>query len=198
MRGMDSKWEIAQMAAQHIVDEGMAWGAAKRHAAESLGLSRRTDLPDNDTTLRAVREHIALFGGDSQAKIQRELMTMALVWMDRMSQYRPHVTGAVWLGIGTQWSDIHLDLYCDDPKMPEIDLLNNGVTFDTGQTTNAKGLDISQLIVLERPAGWQHGVAIIMSLHDADEIRGAIKTRDGQSPRGDAAALRQLLGRETT
>lgn len=194
---MDSKWEIAQLAAQHIVDEGMAWGAAKRHAAESLGLSRRVDLPDNDLVLQAVREHIALFGGADQAEIQRQLMQVALVWMDRMAAYRPHITGAIWLGIGTQWSDIHLDLYCDDPKMPEIDLLNQGVAFDVGQATNAKGQDISQLVVLEKPEGWHHGVAVVMSLHDADDIRGALKSqKDGQAPRGDATALRQLIKKE--
>ena len=190
---MDSKWEMAQTAAQHIVDEGMAWGAAKRHAAESLGLNHRTDLPDNDTVLEAVRDHIALFCPDSQAQTQCDLVKVALVWMDRMAQYRPHITGAVWLGIATQWSDIHLDLYCDDPKMPEIDLLNKGVPFETGQTTNAKGQDVAQLIVLERPVGWPHGVAVIMSLHDADDIKGALKTKDKQPPRGDASALRQTL-----
>lgn len=192
---MDSKWEIAQLAAQHIVDEGMPWGAAKRHAAESLGLSRRTDLPDNDVILKAVREHIALFGGEAQIQIQRDLMAVAFTWMERMANYRPHITGAVWLGIATQWSDIHLDLYCDDPKMPEIDLINKGIAFDTSQATGAKGQDISQLVVLERPPGWQHGVAIVMTLHDADDIRGALKPqKDGHAPRGDATALRRLWG----
>ena len=77
--------------------------------------------------------------------------------------------------------------------MPEIDLLNKGVPFETGQTTNAKGQDVSQLIVLERPVGWQHGVAVIMNLHDADDIKGALKTKDKQPPRGDTSALRHTL-----
>lgn len=188
------KWEIAQAAAAKIVDDGMSWASAKRHAAEDLGFSARTALPDNAVVLQAVREHIALYCPTEQAEALRDLRAVAARWMRRMAAYRPHLTGAVWLGVATHWSDIHLDLYCDDPKMPEIDLLNQGIAFDTGESTGAKGEPLAQLIVLERPTGWTSGVAVIMTLRDADDVRGALKAdKHGQAPRGDLEDLLILM-----
>lgn len=188
------KWEIAQAAAAKIVDDGMSWASAKRHAAEDLGFSARTALPDNTMVLQAVREHITLYCAAEQAEALRDLRAVAAKWMQRMAAYRPHITGAVWLGVATHWSDIHLDLYCDDPKMPEVDLLNQGISFDTGESTGAKGEPLAQLIVLERPTGWTSGVAVIMTLRDADDLRGALKAdKHGQAPRGDLEDLLILM-----
>ena len=192
---MDSiKWEIAQAAARRIVDDGMAWGPAKRHAAEDLGLSQRTTLPDNDIVLDAVKEHIAIYCAQEQAQALHQLRELALVWMDRMAEFRPYVTGAVWLGVATHWSDIHLDLYCDDPKMAEIELLNKGQAFDTSETLDAKGYPMPQLVVLERIPEWNTGVAVVMTLHDADDLRGALKRdKTGIAARGDRQALQNLM-----
>ena len=192
---MDSiKWEIAQAAASKIVEDGMAWAAAKRHATEDLGLPTRTALPDNSLVLQAVREHIAIFGGEEQARALHDLRALAAQWMRRMAAYRPHVTGAVWLGIATRWSDVHLDLYCDDAKVPEIDLLNQGMNFDTGEGTGVRGEPVPQLIVLERLSGWDTSVAVIMTLYNADDLRGALKAdKTGQAPRGDLNALEKLI-----
>jgi hypothetical protein len=196
---MDStKWEIAQAAARRVVDDGMAWGAAKRHAAEDLGLSPRTALPDNDMLLEAVKEHISIFCAEEQAQALLALRQLACTWMQRMTEFRPHITGAVWLGVATHWSDIHLDLYCDDTKMPAIALLNHGQAFDTSQTTDSKGHDLEQLVVLERLPGWHTGVAVIMTVRDADDLRGAIRAdpHSGVAPRGDLAALQRILESE--
>jgi hypothetical protein len=188
------KWEIAQTAATKIVDDGMSWGLAKRHAAEDLGLPARTALPGNDLVLQAVREHIALFGDEAQAQHLLELRQLALHWMSRMSAYHPHVSGAVWLGIATQWSDVHLDLYCDDPKMPEIDLLNQGLSFDTGEGLGARGEPVPQVIVMAQLPQRRSAVAVIMTLYDANDLRGALKPgASGEAPRGDAKALRQRI-----
>jgi hypothetical protein len=191
---MDTTWEIAQAAAQHIVDDGMPWGLAKRQAAESMGLRKRIDLPDNELVLSAVREHIALFAADTQPLQQQQLAELALTWMDRLHAYRPHVTGAIWLGIATQWSDVHLDLYCDDPKMPEIELLNRGVAFDTAQVDSPRGESFPQIVISEHIPGWPHRVAVALTLRHTDDLRGAIKaSRTGQAPRGDANALKKRM-----
>ena len=188
------QWEIAQSAASKIVEDGMPWGAAKRHAAETLGFPTRTALPDNHLVLRAVREHIALYCADEQAQALSQLRGLCEQWMQRMSAYRPHVSGAVWLGVATSWSDIHIDLYSDDPKMPEIDLLNQGVDFDTSEGTGSRGEAVPQIIVMERLAGWPNGVAVIMTVFDANDLRGALKPdRNGQAPRGDLRALQRLM-----
>lgn len=189
------KWEIAQAAAAKIVDDGKPWSTAKRQAAQDLGLPVRTALPGNDLVLQAVREHIVLFCPQQQAQALALLRDLALRWMRRMSAYRPHLSGAVWLGVATRWSDVHLDLYCDDLKMPAIDLLNQGVDFDTGETPGARGQSVPQLIVLQRVADWPQPVSVVMSLHDADDLRGALQAhKSAQAPRGDLDAV---LGRIT-
>jgi hypothetical protein len=189
------KWEIAQAAAQRVVDDGMPWAAAKRHAAEDLGFSQRTAMPDNDTLIAAIKEHIAIYCAHEQAQALQALRELACVWMGRMAAFRPHLSGSVWLGIATHWSDIYLDLYCDDTKMPAIALLNQGQVFDTSQTTDSKGHELEQLVVLDRIPGWSTGVAVIMTVRDADDLRGAIRPdhKTGVAPRGDWAALQRLM-----
>ncbi|EWS64010.1 hypothetical protein Y695_02752 [Hydrogenophaga sp. T4] len=53
--------EIAAVAARLVVEEGLEYATAKRHAGKQLGLSSRGLWPDNATLDAAVREHIAIF-----------------------------------------------------------------------------------------------------------------------------------------
>ena len=69
-----------------------------------------------------MREHLALFCADTQPAELRALRGLALRWMQRLAEFRPHLSGAVWRGTATRLSSIHLDLYCDDPKAAEIAL----------------------------------------------------------------------------
>ncbi|OYX11238.1 MAG: hypothetical protein B7Z11_05050 [Acidovorax sp. 32-64-7] len=108
--------EIASTTARLVVEEGLEWGPAKRRAVRQLGLPARTPLPDNDEVEDAVREYIALFCADTQPRELRALRQLALVWMERMSAFRPHLGGAVWRGTATRLSDIYLQLFCDDSK----------------------------------------------------------------------------------
>jgi hypothetical protein len=56
----------------------------------------------------AVREYIELFCGDTQPQELQALRELALVWMDRLQEFRPHLAGAVWRGTATRLSDIYL------------------------------------------------------------------------------------------
>ena len=85
------KAEIAQAAAALVVDEGLEYGPAKRRALKQLGLPPRTELPDNGLVEDAVREHIALFCEDTQPAELRALRELALVWMKRLAEFRPHL-----------------------------------------------------------------------------------------------------------
>jgi hypothetical protein len=59
---------------------------------------------------------------------------MALRWMQRLRPFRPHLGGAVWRGTATRLSAVFIDLYCDDPKSAEIELLNQGITTTSGRS----------------------------------------------------------------
>lgn len=189
--------EIAQTAARLIVEEGLEYGPAKRRALKQIDAPSRTPLPDNDLVEEAVREHIALFCADSQPAELRALRSLALSWMERMAVFRPHLGGAVWNGTATRLSDVYLQLFCDDPKSAEIALIDHGVDYEpaTVQGLHGKPVDALSVGVFSRELGLVVGVHFLV--YDLDDLRGALR-RDarGRSPRGDMAAVRQLLESE--
>lgn len=189
--------EIAQAAARLIVEEGLEYGPAKRRALKQIDAPSRTPLPDNDLVEEAVREHIALFCADSQPAELRALRSLALSWMERMAVFRPHLGGAVWNGTATRLSDVYLQLFCDDPKSAEIALIDHGVDYEpaTVQGLHGKPVDALSVGVFSRELGLVVGVHFLV--YDLDDLRGALR-RDarGRAPRGDMAAVRQLLESE--
>lgn len=92
--------EIAATAARMVVEEGLNFGPAKLRALKALGLPGRTALPSNEQIEEQVREYIEIFCADTQPQELRALREHALVWMDRLSEFRPHLGGGclVWLG----------------------------------------------------------------------------------------------------
>lgn len=188
------KTEIAATAARLVVEEGMEYGPAKRRAIKLLDLPQRSELPNNDEIEDEVFSYLQLFCADTQPQELRTLRELALVWMRRLAEFRPHVTGAVWRGTATRLSDIHLNLYCDDSKSAEIALLNAGVDYAVGMTRGGGGRKIDVLSVAQPSAALGELVTVHLSILDHDDLRGALK-RDaqGRSARGDAAALRRLM-----
>lgn len=193
---MSDTEEIAAAAARLIVDEGMDWGPAKQRAARDLGLPRSAALPGNDEVEDAVREHIAIFHADTQPAELRALRELAAVWMAQLADFRPHLTGAVWRGTATRLSNIHLQLYCDDSKAAEIELLNRGLSFDVTETSAGRGRGRPvDMLILDAPCpALGEQVTLCLSILDFDDLRGALKPdARGQTERGDLAALQTLL-----
>lgn len=185
--------EIAATAARLIVDEGMDWGPAKQRAARDLGAPRAA-LPGNEEVEDAVREHIAIFHADTQPAELRALRELAAVWMARLADFRPHLTGAVWRGTATKLSNLHLQLYCDDSKAAEIALLDRGVDFDVAETSGPRGRTVDMLVLDTPCPGLQERVTLCLTILDFDDLRGALKPdARGLTERGDLAALRKLL-----
>lgn len=185
--------EIAAAAARLIVDEGMDWGPAKQRAARDLGAPRAA-LPGNDEVEEAVREHIAIFHADTQPAELRALRELAAVWMARLADFRPHLTGAVWRGTATKLSNLHLQLYCDDSKAAEIALLDRGVDFDVAETSGPRGRTVDMLVLDAPCPALQERVTVCLTILDFDDLRGALKPdARGLTERGDLAALQKLL-----
>lgn len=191
---MSDTEEIAAAAARLIVEEGMDWGPAKQRAARDLGLPRSAGLPGNDEVEEAVREHIAIFHADTQPAELRALRELAAQWMGRLAEFRPHLTGAVWRGTATRLSNVHLQLYCDDGKAAEIELLNRGLSFDVAETSGPRGR-AADMLVLDVPCpALQERVTLCLTVLDFDDLRGALKPdARGLTERGDLAALQKLL-----
>lgn len=187
-------WEIANTAARMVVEEGLEWGPAKTRAVKQLGLPARTALPDNDVLEAAVREYLTLFCADTQPAELRALREWALLWMERMEAFRPHLTGAVWNGTATRLSDIYIQLFCDDSKSAEIALIDRDVRYDVSSVNGFHGEQVDALSIssLCKPLGEAVGVHYL--IYDADDLRGALKPdASGRILRGSVDAVRRLL-----
>lgn len=189
---------IAALAARLVVDEGMEYGAAKRKAAREVG--GRAELPANELVEDAVREHIGIFCADTQPAELCALREAAALWMERLSEFRPHLSGAVWRGTATRLSSVQIDLYCDDTKAAEIALINAGVPYDSGAARQpGRGAEPLRVLTLSSPSrALGEAITVHLLLRERDEQRGALKPdARGRAWRGDLAALRRLLAMET-
>ena len=186
--------ELCAVAARLIVEEGLDYGAAKRRAVHQLGLPARTRWPDNDEVEAAVREHIALFHADTQPVELAALRELALVWMERLRDFRPYLSGAVWHGTATRLNDVFLQLFCDDSKSAELALINRGVAYDVGSTQGLRGEMVDVLSLSVPCPGLGEHVGLHLVIYDADDLRGALKPdAQGRKPRGHEADVRALL-----
>jgi hypothetical protein len=188
--------EIAATAARLVVEEGMEYGPAKRRAARALGrgAARPSELPGNDVVEDEVRNYLALFCADTQPAELAALRAVAMVWMERLAAFRPHLTGAVWRGTATRLNNVHLELFCDDSKAAELALIDQRVDYDTGSRSGPRGTPIDVLSVAHTSRELGERVTVHLSVLDHDDLRGALKPdAGGHAPRGDLAALRRLL-----
>ncbi|MDO5289629.1 MAG: hypothetical protein Q4F13_08350 [Pseudomonadota bacterium] len=186
--------EMAAHAARLVVEEGLDYGAAKRRAHKLLGAPPRAALPDNDLLEAEVRAYIALFCADTQPAELAALRRLALVWMERLAAFRPHLTGAVWNGTATRLSDIYLQLFCDDPKSAEIALIDHRVDYEARTVTGFNGAAVEALSFSSPCPELGEPIGVHLMIHDHDDVRGALKPgAHGRPPRGDAQALRQRM-----
>ena len=188
------KEEIAAVAARMVAEEGLDYGAAKRRAVKQMGLPLRTALPDNSQVEVSLEEYIALFCADTQPAELRALRALALVWMERLAPFRPHIGGAVWHGTATRNSDIYLQLFCDDPKSTEISLIDMNIRFEPRTVTGFQGEQVDALSVHAFCEELGVHVGVHLLIYDWDDLRGALKPdARGRRPRGDTPLLRALL-----
>ena len=188
------KDQIAAAAAAMVVEEGLEYGPAKRRAVKQLGLPARTALPDNDLVESAVRDYIALFCADTQPAELAALRELALLWMQRMAEFRPFLGGAVWRGTATRLSDIYIQLFCDDPKSAEIALIEHQVDYEPRTVTGFTGDSVEALSIRSLCKPLQETVGVHLMVYDHDDLRGALRPdARGQSPRGDLASVARLL-----
>ena len=193
--------QIAAAAARLVVEEGMEYGSAKRKALRALGRHRlrQAELPGNEQVEDQVRDYLALFCADTQPADLLALRQLALRWMVRLAEFRPHLGGAVWRGTATRLSAIMLDLYCDDSKSAEIALINQGIDFDVGSRPDGRGGkgELQLLSIGVRCAELGETVTLFLTILDHDDLRGALKPDSrGRSWRGDATTLQRLLAQD--
>ena len=190
----DIKQDIAATAARLVVEEGLEYGPAKRRALRELGLSARQALPDNDMLEAEVLDYLQLFCADTQPGELLALRQLALEWMERLTEFRPHLSGAVWRGSATRLSDIHIQLFCDDSKQAELALLDKRVRFEVSAVTGFRGEAVDALSIHSHCPALNEDIGVHLMVYDYDDLRGALLPDSrGKPMRGDISALRHLL-----
>ncbi|MEY4537734.1 MAG: hypothetical protein RL171_1885 [Pseudomonadota bacterium] len=186
--------EIAISAARLVVEEGLDYGAAKLRAVKQLGLPARTQLPSHDDVEAQVRDYIALFCADTQPLELAALRELALLWMQRMADFRPYLGGSVWHGTATKLSDIYIALFCDDPKSAEIALIDHRADYMTRSIKGFDGGMVEALSIHAPCKALNTEIGVHLMIYDYDDLRGALKLdNQGRKPRGDLIAVAQLL-----
>jgi hypothetical protein len=186
--------EIAATAARMVVEEGLEFGLAKRRAVKQMGLPARTALPGNDVVEAEVRDYIDVFCADSQPAELAALRQLAVVWMERLAEFRPHLSGAVWRGTATALSDIYLQLFCDDPKSAEIRLIDHQVRYEVSTVQGFQGETVDALSMVCSCPGLSQRTLVHLMIYDHDDLRGALRLdTQGRSSRGDLSALKRLI-----
>jgi len=190
----DITLEIAATAARLVVEEGLSFGSAKHRALKALGVSGRAALPSNELLESEVRDYIDLFCADTQPAQLRALREWAVVWMQRLALFRPHLGGAVWHGWATRLSDIDLALFCDDAKSAELELINQNQRYEVQTQRGMHGDDVDVLSLHSFCPGLQEDIGVHLRIYDLDGLRGALLSDpQGRAPRGDVSAVMRLL-----
>ena len=190
----DIKQDIAATAARLVVEEGLEYGPAKRRALRELGLSARQALPDNDLLEAEVLDYLQLFCADTQPGELLALRQLALEWMERLTEFRPHLSGAVWRGSATRLSNIYIQLFCDDSKQAELALLDKRVRFEVSAVTGFRGEAVDALSIHSHCPALNEDIGVHLMVYDYDDLRGALLPDSrGKPMRGDISALRQLV-----
>jgi hypothetical protein len=186
--------EIAMAAARLVVEEGLDFGAATLRAVKQLGLPARIELPSHDEVETEVRDYIALFCADTQPAELRALRELALVWMQRMADFRPYLGGSVWHGTATKLSDIYIALFCDDSKSAEIALIDHRADYLARSIKGFDGATVEALSIHAPCKALNTEIGVHLMVYDYDDLRGALKLdSQGRKPRGDMAAVAKLL-----
>jgi hypothetical protein len=187
--------EISIAAARLVVEEGLDYGNAKRRAVKQLGLPLRTQLPSHDEVEAEVRNYITLFCADTQPVELEALRQLAMVWMQRMVDFRPYLGGSVWHGTATKLSDIYIALYCDDSKSAEIALIDHRADYIARSIKGFDGAIVEALSIHAPCKALETEIGVHLMVYDYDDLRGALKPdSQGRVPRGDLAAVAKLLG----
>ena len=189
--------QIAAVAARFVAQDGADYAVAKRKAAtQVLGDAPVTSgaLPDNTEIENEVLRYQALFQADAQPARLLRLRTIALQVMDALADFKPYLTGPVLTGSAGDHDDITLQLFADSAKEVQIFLLDKKVEFELSETPHFKG---ARFDPVETVSFMWHKEGVHAELYELNDLRGALKPREGKLVRADAAALRALMDQET-
>jgi len=189
---------IAIEAARLMSESGIRdFAAAKRKAAERLGVFDEGSLPKNCEIEDALREHQRLFQAEEHPAHLRALREAAREAMRFFVRFEPRLVGAVLEGTADRHSAVCLHVFSDTPEEVMLLLDDQGIAY----TENQRRLRVSRDVQAEFPVlkVMQNGTAFDLTILPCDAIRQAPLDRVDEKPmrRASLAALDELLANET-
>lgn len=197
-RNSHIRQRIAQLAARMMADEGVPdYGHAKRKAGRQLGISDDHCMPTNAEIEEEIRIFHEIYNNETQPEALKQLRQDALVVMQMLERFNPHLTGAVLDGTAGRFAATDIHLYADSLKEVEMYLLNLQVPYESNEKSyrthgDKRGNDRRKVPVftLEGPNG-----QIRLSVFDADAYKGLVRSPvDGQNlQKANLAGVNALL-----
>lgn len=188
---------IAQLAARMMAEEGIAdYAYAKRKAGRQLGVTDSQCMPTNSEIEEEIRLYHDIYNSDEQPEALLQLRKDALLVMQLLERFNPHLTGAVLDGTAGKYAETHIHLFADSLKEVEIFLLNQQIPYITDEKSyrisERRSMDRKKvpLFTLEGP----HGL-IKLSVFEVDDMRMATKSpvNGNNASRANIETLTKLI-----
>jgi hypothetical protein len=125
-----ARMEVAAEAARILATEGqLNYHAAKKKAAERIGVSARLALPSNIEVKDALRSYQALYGGATHLQNIQRLRRIAARSMRMLEGFQPRLVGSVLDGTASAHARIALHIFADVVESLILFLLEAGIAF---------------------------------------------------------------------
>lgn len=125
-----ARLEVAAEAARILATEGQHnYHAAKKKAAERIGVSERLALPSNVEVKDALRSYQALYGGTAHRDNLLRLRRIAARTMRLLEDFQPRLVGSVLDGTANPHSRIALHVFPDGIESLVLFLLEGNIRY---------------------------------------------------------------------
>jgi hypothetical protein len=194
---------IAQKAARMMAEEGISdYAFAKKKAGRQMGMVEIDCLPTNAEIEEEIKLYHEIYHADDQPEALHLLRSDALIVMQMLEKFNPHLTGPVLDGTAGRYAETTIHLFADSIKEVEMFLLNNQVPYETDEKSyrvnndkksfDKKGGDRKKVPVftLEGPNG-----LIKLSVFEINDSRLPTKhsANGGNAARANTAAVKALV-----
>lgn len=188
---------IAQLAAQMMAEEGVPdYAHAKRKAGRQLGITDTQCMPTNSEIEEEIRLYHDIYNSDEQPEVLLQLRKDALLVMQLLERFNPHLTGPVLDGTAGKYAETHIHLFADSLKEVEIFLLNQQIPYISDEksyrVSERRSVDRKKVPVftLDGPNG-----LIRLSVFDIDDMRTPTKSpvNGSNANRANAETLSNLI-----
>jgi len=164
--------QVASEAARIMATEGQRnYMAAKRKAAERIGVNPRSALPSNIEVEQALRAYQGLYGGERHFRHLHHLREIAVRAMRFLERFCPRLVGPVLDGTADNHSRVSLHLFNDPPEAIVMHLQELGIPFRQEQRKirwHNGGHRLIQLLVTE-----MDGTVVELALFSGIDLRQA-------------------------